>query len=178
VTAVTDTSRFPIGKFVPPPGYDPADAATHLGTLRELPSRIGAATDGLAGAQLDTPYRVGGWTVRQVVHHVADSHMHAYLRTKHALTEDVPTIKPYDEAMWAELPDTRLPLEPSLAVLEGVHRRWVALFDSLGADAWQRTYYHPESAAHWPIWKVAGLYAWHSRHHVAHITFLREREGW
>lgn len=175
---MVDDARFPIGKFVAPPGYQPHAVAAHLAVLRELPDRLRAAVAGLDATRLDTPYREGGWTPRQVVHHVADSHTHAYLRSKHALTEDVPTIKPYDEAVWAALPDARLPLAPSFAVLDGIHTRWVALLESLDDAAWQRAYYHPESAAHWPLWKVAALYDWHARHHVAHITTLRERMRW
>jgi hypothetical protein len=178
VTAPAESLRFPIGRFAMPAAFTVEAAVAHVATIRELPARLRAAVAGLTEAQLDTPYREGGWTVRQVVHHLADSHLHAYLRSKFAYTEDVPTIMPYEEAVWATLPDTALPVDGSLAILDGLHRRWTALLDALDDETWQRAYYHPESAMQWPLWKVAALYAWHSRHHVAHITTLREREGW
>ena len=128
-------------------------------------------------AQLDTHYRPGGWTVRQTVHHVADSHLNAYVRFKLALTEDTPTIRPYDEAEWAELPDSTMPLENSFKIIEGVHSRWVNLLNSMSDDDYQKKLVHPESGE-WTLEKFLGLYAWHSKHHTAHITKLAEREGW
>lgn len=173
-----ETLRFPVGRFTMPEARSADGIARQIVTLGELPRVIRAAVDGLDASQLDTQYRDGGWTVRQVVHHVADSHLHAYTRCKFALTEETPTIKPYEEAIWATLPDTALEVAPSLAILDGLHARWVALLESLDGAAWERAYYHPESKLHWPIWKVAALYAWHCRHHVAHVTALRERMGW
>lgn len=171
--------RFPVGAFAAPTEFDPALVAGHIRELAALPERMRAAVAGLADEQLDTPYRDGGWTVRQVVHHVADSHMHAYLRVKHALTEESPTIKGYEEGDWAELPDAReLPPAPSLAILEGVHQRWVTLLETLDPTEWERTFFHAQYQVVWPIWRHLALYAWHSRHHVAHITELRAREGW
>ena len=176
---MTDDPRYPIGKFAPPPAYDAALVPEQLAVIAALPATMRAAVSGLHDAQLDTPYREGGWTVRQVVHHVADSHMHAYMRTKHSLMEEVPTIKAYEEADWARLPDSRtLPVEPSLQILEGVHTRWGTILASLNAEDWEREYMHPEYKSLWPLWKVVALYTWHGRHHVAHITELRRREGW
>ena len=176
---MTDDVRYPVGSFVAPPSYDASLVPEQLATIAALPATMRKAVTGLDERQLDTPYREGGWTVRQVVHHVADSHMHAYMRTKHALTEDVPTIKAYEEADWARLPDSRtLPVEPSLQILEGVHARWGTVLTSLKAEEWQREYMHPEYKALWPLWKVVAMYAWHSRHHVGHITELRGRQDW
>jgi hypothetical protein len=132
----------------------------------------------LPDGQLDTPYREGGWTVRQLVHHVADSHINAYVRMRLALTEDWPTIKPYEEAEWAKLEDARtLPVEVSLALLKSLHLRWVALLKSLSEADWARGYVHPESGRE-RLETVAGIYGWHSQHHVAHVTELRKRMGW
>jgi hypothetical protein len=131
----------------------------------------------LSDAQLDTPYREGGWTVRQVVHHIADSHANSYVRFKLALTEDWPTIKPYDEAAWARLADSRLPIDSSLVFVESLHARWVALLSSLSETDFERGYNHPESGRK-TLSLALAHYDWHSRHHTAHITSLREREGW
>ncbi|OFV90830.1 MAG: metal-dependent hydrolase [Acidobacteria bacterium RIFCSPLOWO2_12_FULL_65_11] len=129
--------------------------------------------------QIETPYRPGGWTVRQVVHHVPDSHLHAYARFKLALTEHEPTIKPYDEAKWAELPDTQtVSPEVSLTLLEALHQRWVALLRSLSPADYRRTFRHPDRGRVLTLDEVLGIYAWHGRHHVAHITALRQRQGW
>jgi len=170
--------RYPIGDFVRPAVVDAQHLDGSIATLAALPENLRAAVDGLTESQIDTPYRAGGWTVRQLVHHVADSHMNAYVRTRLALTEDWPTIKPYEENLWAELADARtLPVEVSLELLEPLHRRWVALFESLSEEQWQRGYKHPESGAQ-TLGQVAALYDWHSRHHVAHITALRKSKGW
>jgi len=137
-----------------------------------------SAVAGLDDFQLDTAYRDGGWTVRQLVHHVADSHMNAYVRIRLALTEDWPTIKPYAESRWAELADAKtLPVEVSLALLEALHRRWVVLLKSLGEEDWQRGYMHPENGRQ-ALGTVIALYSWHSRHHTAHVTELRKRMSW
>jgi len=147
--------------------------------IAALPKRMREAVAGLGDIQLDTPYRPGGWTVRQVVHHVPDSHLNAYIRLKLALTEDAPTIKPYDEKTWAMLADSRLPVEISLTLLDSVHARWVALCRNLKASDWARTFNHPEypEGPRTIDWLVQ-VYAWHSNHHLAHITSLRKREGW
>lgn len=176
---MTEDPRYPIGRFTPPPAMDTSLLPAQLSVIAALPAALRAAVAGLDDRQLDTPYREGGWTVRQVTHHVADSHMHAYMRTKHTLMEEVPTIKAYEESDWARLPDSQaLPVEPSLQILEGVHARWGVVLANCTEVEWQREYMHPEYKSLWPLWKVVALYAWHSRHHVAHITELRRRSGW
>ncbi len=146
--------------------------------ITQLPSRLRSAVAGLTEEQLDTPYREGGWTVRQVVHHVADSHMHAVARFRFALTESEPTIKPYDEGAWAMLADAAgEAVEPSLGLLDGLHTRWTMLLQSLTPEQWMRAYLHPENGRT-PLEEAVLLYAWHSRHHVAHVTQLRAARGW
>ncbi|MGO9339639.1 MAG: YfiT family bacillithiol transferase [Terracidiphilus sp.] len=172
-----DDPRFPIGRFSPPASSSPEIRAAHIQALRLLPERLRAAVAGLSDAQLDTPYRDGGWTVRQVVHHVPDSHMNSYVRFKLALTEDWPTIKPYDEAAWANLPDSRMPVEVSLEQVAALHGRWVALLEAMTEDDFQKGYAHPELGRQ-NLAQVLALYDWHSRHHTAHITSLRARQGW
>ena len=169
-----DELRYPIGKFNPNASGSRAD---QIETLRALPERLRAAISELSNTQLDTPYREGGWTVRQLVHHIADSHANAYVRFKLALTEDAPTIKPYDEAAWAELPDSRMPIEPSLAITDGIHARLVFLLESLSEPDFEKSFKHPERG---PMTIAANmaLYDWHCRHHTAHITKLRQRMGW
>jgi uncharacterized damage-inducible protein DinB len=173
-----DSLRYPIGHFSPPAASVPGVRAAHIETLRRLPERLRAAVSGLNDSQLDTPYREGGWTVRQVVHHLADSHAVSFIRMKLALTEDWPTIKPYDEAAWARLADsTLLPIGGSLTFVEALHGRWVALLESLWEDDFQKGYDHPEMGRV-NLAKALAMYEWHSRHHTAHITSLRARMGW
>jgi uncharacterized damage-inducible protein DinB len=170
--------RFPIGEFKR--GTKPTDEQRGqcIEAIAEAPAQLTAAVAGLSPQQMDTPYRPGGWTVRQVVHHVPDSHMNAYVRFKLALTEDEPTIKPYNEALWADLADSKnTSTEVSLALLENLHYRWVQLLWSLGPADWTRKLRHPEMGT-LTLDDVLTLYAWHGRHHVAHITALRERSGW
>ena len=170
--------RYPIGRFTAPPVFTPALRSEHIAVLRDLPSSLQSAVSGLNDTQLDTPYREGGWTVRQVVHHVADSHANSYVRFKLALTEDWPTIKPYDEGAWANLPDGRsLPLDSSLSIVSGVHQRLVAMLESMTEADFDKGFNHPERGRMSLATNLA-LYAWHSRHHTAHITGLRERMGW
>ncbi len=169
--------RYPIGRFRPPSSSDPAVRADQISNLRLLPSTLQSAVYGLTSSQLDTPYREGGWTVRQLVHHFADSHANAYCRTKLALTEDWPNIKPYDEAAWARLADSRLPIDGSLAMIAAMHERWVALFESLADADFDRGYVHPENGRQ-NLATVLAIYAWHSRHHTAHISHLRARKNW
>jgi hypothetical protein len=169
--------RFPVGKFRRATA-DVTNHATSIATLAALPEKLRAAVDGLTAAQLDTAYREGGWTVRQLVHHVADSHMNAYIRIRLALTEDWPTIKPYNEKLWANLADAHdAPVDLSLGVLDGLHARWALLLESLSEEQWQRGYTHPENGRQ-TIAEATALYDWHSRHHVAHITELRKRMSW
>ncbi len=177
MTTAAPDLRYPIGRWTVP---DAAPATRHalVAAVAEAPAALRAAVAGLDDAQLDTPYRDGGWTVRQVVHHVADSHMNAYVRMKLALTEDAPRIAPYDEAAWAELADSRLPIAPSLALLDALHLRWAAVLRAVGPDGWDtRAYEHPEMGRV-PLRTGLGIYAWHGRHHVAHVTGLRARMGW
>ena len=172
-----DDLRYPIGRFSPQASSKERVRATHIQTLRLLPERLRAASNGLSDAQLDTPYREGGWTPRQVVHHLADSHANAYIRFKLALTEDWPTIKPYDEAAWANLPDSRLPTDVSLSLLAALHSRWVALLESMSDDDFRKGFFHLEQGRQ-SLATALAMYDWHSRHHTAHITSLRARQGW
>jgi hypothetical protein len=175
-----DILRYPIG---PAPRKDvkltEAGRAAAIATIRELPTRLALATRGFTEQQFETPYRPGGWTVRQLLHHVADSHVNAYTRIRLALTEDFPTIKPYEEARWAELADARsAPVELSLTLLNALHARWSLLLDSVSAEDFvNRGYNHPEQGRSTLEWVLA-LYQWHSLHHTAHITALRQREHW
>ena len=169
--------RYPIGRFTKPAVISKDDVVSSIGTLAEFPGQLRNAVDGLDHTQWNTPYREGGWTVRQVVHHVADSHMNASIRVRLALTEDWPTIKLYDEAAWANLHDSSAPAEWSLELIESLHARWVMLLQSLNDQQWQRGFTHPENGR-MTVEYTTLLYAWHSRHHLAHITHLRMREGW
>ena len=173
-----DLLRFPIGRFSLPAVSLAEVRAAHFETLGMLAGRLRAAVSGLSDSQLDTPYRQEGWTVRQVVHHVADSHANCYIRFKLALTEDWPTVTPYDEVAWANLPDSRrLPVDISLAMIEALHGRWVGLLEAMSEEEFDKGYVHPEQGRQ-NLAKVLALYEWHSRHHTAHITSLRARQGW
>lgn len=166
---------YPIGQFEP---GDFADHDENFRTITELPAKITHAIAGLSDEQLDTEYRPGGWTVRQTVHHVADSHANSIIRFKLALTEDAPpTIKPYREERWAELADSRLPIDVSLKMIEAIHHRWSVLLGSMTDDDFAKKFIHPETGE-WTLDSALALYAWHSKHHTAHITRLRERNGW
>jgi uncharacterized damage-inducible protein DinB len=170
--------RFPIGKFhyEGPPNEN--QKQVFLNEIAQTPLNLRAAIAGLSDPQLDTPYRDGGWTVRQVVHHVPDSHMNSYIRFKLALTEDDPTIKPYAEDRWAELADSKTtPIEVSLTLLDTLHDRWVRLLRSLTPDDWKKTFRHP-ALGPMTLEKTLALYAWHGKHHVAHITELCKSQGW
>jgi hypothetical protein len=171
-------ARYPIGRFTPDENPTPVTRAKHIQEIASLPAQIVQAVTGLTTEHLDTPYREGGWTVRQLVHHMPDSHMNAYIRFKLALTENVPTIKPYDEAAWAKLKDSELtPIEVSLTLLDAVHTRWVTLLKSLKPEDFDRKFNHPEAGPQ-TLDRALALYGWHSRHHLAHITSLRERMKW
>ncbi len=170
--------RYPIGKFSPQQELTDPERIMLIRQITETPANLREAVRNLTNEQLDTPYRPGGWTVRQVVHHVPDSHMNAYIRFKLGVTEQQPTVKPYRENLWAELVDGKsLAIEPSLALLESLHQRWVAFLRSLSAEDFARTVIHPENGA-MSLDRVLQLYAWHGRHHIAHIISLRERMGW
>jgi hypothetical protein len=174
---MTHALSYPVGRFdiTAPLSEDMREPA--IDTIAALPTHMRAAVDGLSPAQIDTPYRPGGWTVRQLVHHVADSHMNGFIRLKLGMTEDTPTVKPYDQDAWAALADARLPIDISLGLLDGIHARWTVVWRSLEPSAFARMFHHPEIG---PVTldRHLQLYAWHSRHHVAHITALREREHW
>jgi uncharacterized damage-inducible protein DinB len=168
--------RYPVGRFDPKVEVPHEQRASLIDNIAAVPSRMRAAVNGLSDARLDTPYREGGWTIRQVVHHVPDSHMNAYIRFKLALTEDVPTIKTYEESEWARLADAAAPIDASLTLLDALHERWVVLLRSLGETDYQRAFNHPEWGR-MTLGTLLRLYEWHGRHHLAHITNLREREG-
>ena len=169
--------RYPIGEFELPGSLELEERTEAIGQIGRVPSDLRAAVADLAPEQLDTPYRSGGWTVRQVVHHLPDSHLNGYTRFKLALTEDVPTIRPYEEERWAELPDANGPVEPSLQLLDALHSRWVYLLERVDDATWERRLQHPE-VGELGMEDLLALYAWHGRHHVAHITALRELQGW
>jgi len=170
--------RYPIGKFQPKPFIDESERALAIEAIAATPANLRKAVKGLTEAQFDTPYREGGWTVRQVVHHLPDSHMNSYVRLRLALTENEPTIKPYAEDLWARLYDAQhAPVEASVVLLERLHERWVMLLRSMSPGDFARTFRHPERGVQNIDWLLQ-LYAWHGRHHVAHITTLRERMGW
>jgi DinB superfamily len=170
--------RYPVGQFSFSGTLSHKDRAVLIDEISATPEKMRDAVSGLTKEQLDTPYRPGGWTVRQVVHHVPESHMNSYVRFKLAITEDEPTIKPYFEDRWAQLPDALVsPIEPSLDLLDALHQRWVWFLRSLKGEDFERTFQHPELGLV-SLNKNVALYAWHGRHHVAHITALRERMGW
>jgi len=170
--------RYPIGPFKFEGEPSEQQIKQFISDIEQTPARLRAALAGLTAKQLETPYRPGGWTVRQVAHHVPESHMNAYVRMKLALTEENPTIKPYDEARWAETPEVvRTPIEVSLTMLDALHERWVTLLKALSPADQARPFNHPESGP-WTVGKYVALSAWHGKHHVAHITSLRERMRW
>jgi uncharacterized damage-inducible protein DinB len=170
--------QYPIGKFRIPAKVSDEDRQTFIRQIEEAPAALWSAVVGLNEEQLDTPYREGGWTVRQVVHHLADSHMNAFVRFKLAMTEEQPPVKTYDQKRWAELPDAKtVPVVVSLGLFDALHKRFVALLRSMSATDFARTLNHPEQGIV-NLDRYLALYAWHGRHHVAHITSLREREGW
>jgi hypothetical protein len=178
-TAHETDLRYPVGRFDWDAPISEADYPLLIATIAETPGALRSAVAGMSRDQLETRYRPGGWTVKQVVHHVPDSHLNAYCRFKLALTEDEPTIKPYNEAAWAELVDSRrVPIEVSLELLDNLHLRWVAVLRSMDPADFRRALRHPEFGKVLTLQQMLGLYAWHGRHHVAHITSLKKREGW
>ena len=170
--------RYPIGPAPELSEVSPLAREQAIRAIAALPGELQAAVSGLGETQLDVPYREGGWTVRQLVHHLADSHMNAYTRLKLALTEERPNIKPYEEGLWAELADSALPIEVSLKLLGSLHQRWASLLESLSEAQWQREFVHPGSGQTFTLAQAAVLYEWHGQHHTAHILRLRERRGW
>lgn len=174
---MSEELRFPIGRFNPDFEITEDIRKSFIKTIENLPNEMSKAVEGLDDEQLDTQYRPEGWTVRQVVHHVADSHLNSYCRFRLAMTEDFPTIRGYDEASWAELPDNKMPVDVSINILDGLHKRWAKMLNSMSVDDFKRKLNHPESGI-WSLEKMLGLYDWHSKHHTAHITHLRDRMGW
>lgn len=174
---MNENLSYPIGKYQTKP-FSQKQKDEWLLDLKFLPSELELAVQNLDEAQLQTLYRDGGWTVQQLVHHVADSHMNSFIRFRLTLTENNPTIKPYDQDAWAHLDDVKLPINISLTLLHSLHRRLVAMLENLPDDAWQRTFYHPEHEKQMTLWYLLGLYAWHGKHHTAHIKNLRERMNW
>lgn len=170
--------RYPIGQFEPQP-FSSAQKKKWLQDIQFLPALLEQEIENLDEAQFNTPYREGGWTVKQVIHHLADSHMNAYVRFKLGLTEENPTIKPYDEVQWALLDDIeKVPVNISITLLYTLHTRWHATIRDLTDAQWQRTIYHPAQQKQIKLWDMLGMYAWHGLHHVAHITSLKERNNW
>jgi len=170
--------RYPIGEFDRNFELSPTARAERIATVRELPKKMRDAVAGLSEEQIDAEYRPGGWTLRQTVHHLADSHSNSLTRFKLALTEDEPpTIRPYYEDRWAELGDSKLPIDVSLNMIDGIHARWIALMESMSDEDFNKKFIHPETGE-WTLDSALTLYAWHSKHHTAHITSLRERMGW
>lgn len=170
--------QYPVGRCLRPDGYTPEERRAAIESVAAAPAKFRAAVAGLTDAQLDTPYRPGGWTVRQVVHHVPDSHANAFIRLKLALTEDHPTIKPYDQEAWAKLEDARsTPIETSLMLLDAIHDRWLRVLRAMPPSDFGRTLHHPENGP-MNLDQLLAMYEWHGRHHTAHIANLRAREGW
>jgi hypothetical protein len=171
--------KYPVGKFIRPETFDVEKLDVWIAELEALPGWLDALIENLDSHQLETPYRPGGWTIQQVVHHLADSHVNAYVRLKLALTETEPHIKPYKEALWAELNDSKIvPINVSITLLHALHRRWTALLNTMKLEDWQRTYFHPDQKRLVPLWEMTAMYAWHCRHHSEHIRQLRIRNNW
>ena len=171
--------RYPIGRFTAPAVITPSDLVQAIDDIATLPAQLRHAVQDWTEDQLDTPYRPDGWTVKQLVHHIADSHINAYCRFKLALTEDNPTIKTYEEKLWAELSDTRnLPVNISTTLLFALHARWVEILKAVSDDDWNRPLFHPGQQKEIRLWDLLGIYAWHGKHHVAHINRLRENRNW
>lgn len=173
-----DPLKYPIGKYVEQT-YSDHRKSEWLLDIETLPGQIELAVQNLDEHQLETPYREGGWTLKQLIHHVADSHMNAYIRFKLGLTEDLPTIKPYHQELWAELDDTRhLPVNISITLLHALHARWIEILKSISEEQFRRYVFHPEHKTKMSLWYLLGMYSWHGRHHLAHISGLKERMNW
>jgi len=174
----SDDPQYPIGKFVPKENYSREELDQLIEKIDLLPYQVEAAVEGFDDAQLDTPYREGGWTVRQLIHHLSDSHLNAYVRVKWALTEETPTIKAYNQKSWAETPDTRLGVEYPLGMLKSLHKKWVSLLKQLLPDQLKKEYIHPDTGKHTRLDQMTANYAWHGEHHLAHIKVLKKKKGW
>lgn len=170
---------YPIGRLVPAENYTEKSIEPWINSIRSIPLLLDYCIENLDEAQLNTPYRLGGWTIVQVIHHIADSHMNAYIRFKLALTEDKPVIKPYEEQLWAELPDVfDVPVNVSITMVHALHRRWTSLMMAMTDEDWTREYYHPAAKEYVPLWQAANTYSWHGKHHAEQILSLRKRMGW
>ena len=171
--------KYPIGKFIAPTEYTCEYLSNKIQEIESFPERLKSETIDFTDEQLDTPYRPGGWTVRQVIHHCAESHMNCYIRIKWALTENNPVIKAYDENLWSQLPDNlQMPIEPTLSLLEGLHFRLAYIMKNLSEDDLEKTFVHPENNSEYKIKQIIGTYAWHGNHHLAHITTLKKYKNW
>lgn len=171
--------KYPIGKFEVPKKYTPEYISAKIEEISTFPERLKQETIHLTDEQLDTPYRTGGWTVRQVIHHCAESHMNCYIRIKWALTENNPIIKAYDETLWSELPDSlKMPIQPTLTLLEGLHFRLAYIMKNLSESDLEKSFIHPENNSEYRIKQIIGTYAWHGNHHLAHITTLKKHKNW
>jgi len=170
---------YPVGRYQAPEKHHPEMQTEWIASIEALPKWLDHCIENLDADQLDTPYRPNGWTVNQVIHHIADSHMNGYIRLKLALTEDSPVIKPYDEKLWADLPDVdNVPVNVSVTLLHALHIRWVQLLRNMQPEDWERNYFHPEHEHYVPVWQMTDLYAWHGRHHMEQIRSLRQRMNW
>jgi len=175
---VNEKRQYPIGRFTFNPIFSPSELAAHIERIRTLPIRLNEVLNQMDATHWDTPYRPGGWTARQVVHHIADSHINAFIRFKLALTEMTPTIKPYMEEQWAELPDSlQLPPQVSAQLIAALHERWAVLLQSMQPSDWQKTLFHPERQREVSLWEMISLYAWHGDHHLAHVVLAGRSEG-
>ena len=170
--------RYPIGKFAPQESYSTEDVKININRIAALPDKVRAAVNGLDNSKLDTPYREGGWTLRQVVHHLPDSHLNAYIRTKWTLTENTPLIKAYDEKAWATTPETTGPPELSLNLLHSLHAKWAVILKSLSPEQLQKAFTHPDTQKQVPLDRMIATYAWHGEHHLGHVLGLRGKMGW
>jgi uncharacterized damage-inducible protein DinB len=176
---ILEQLKYPIGTYKKPAVLTPEIISTYIAVIEDFPSKLKIEVETLSDEQLDVPYRPGGWTIRQLVNHCADSHMNALVRFKLALTEDNPTIKPYREDLWAELADSKsMPIGPALEILDGLHKRWSILLKSLTSEDYNKKYIHPDKGRAVPLDETIGLYAWHCNHHLAHITTLKKSNNW
>ncbi len=174
-----DSIRYPIGKFEAPATFDTTQSAAWIAAIEAMPLWLDHLIENLDAGQLETPYRPGGWTMNQTIHHLADSHLNAFVRFKLTLTEEQPAVKPYAEALWAETPEClSLPANISITLLHALHRRWAALMRSMSETQWQRCFFHPEQQRLIPLWELGAQYAWHGRHHTEQLLGLRQRMAW
>jgi len=173
-----DKLKFPIGPFILPEQISSEMKLDYINQLESFPSRLKLAIQNLSNEQLDTPYRPDGWTLRQVIHHCADSHMNCFIRFKLALTENNPTIKPYQEDLWANLSDNKLPIESSVLILEGVHIRWNDVLRNMKDSQWKMTFFHPQSGKTLNLEQASAMYSWHCNHHLGHILELKKSKNW